>query len=137
MLQAIYRSLCRPFVTPNSNYELDMQVAALRKQPAYQPEDIPPPTIFPIKCHPKVDEVCAELDDYFYKNWPWKDEAAGQKFLRSEINRWACLALPNARDDRIYDAVRVNTLLFLLDGELTSFSLFNGGRSFFRTNKTP
>ena len=29
---------------------------------------------------------------------------------------WACMALPLVRDDRILVAVKVNTLLFLLDG---------------------
>lgn len=116
MFSAIYRNLWRSFGRIDSNYELELQVAQMRKQPEYVPEDIPPPTSFAIKCHPKADQVCAELDEYFFKNWPWTDKAAGQKFLRSETNRWACLALPNARDDRIYDSVRVNTLLFLLDG---------------------
>ncbi|KAL8860535.1 MAG: hypothetical protein Q9198_010569, partial [Flavoplaca austrocitrina] len=115
MFSAIYRGLWRSFGRIDSNYELELQVAQMRKQPGYLPEDIPPPTSFGIKCHPKADQVCAELDEYFFKNWPWEDKAAGQKFLRSETNRWACLALPNARDDRIYDSVRVNTLLFLLD----------------------
>ncbi|KAL8713549.1 MAG: hypothetical protein Q9220_002411 [cf. Caloplaca sp. 1 TL-2023] len=115
-LKGIYQNLWHTFVRSDSNYELEKQVAKMRKEPGYQQVDIPPPTMFPIKCHPRTDEICAQLDDYFYKNWPWKDEAAGQKFLRSETNRWACLALPNAKDDRIYDSVRVNTLLFLLDG---------------------
>ncbi|KAL8675549.1 MAG: hypothetical protein Q9168_000061 [Polycauliona sp. 1 TL-2023] len=110
----------------DSNYELDLQVAEMRKQPAYVPKDLPPPTIFAIKCHPKADQVCAELDEYFFKNWPWKSEAEGQKFLRSETNRWGCLALPNALDDRIYDSVRVNTLLFLLDDVAETMSFAEG-----------
>ncbi|KAL8730354.1 MAG: hypothetical protein Q9166_004119 [cf. Caloplaca sp. 2 TL-2023] len=103
----------------------------MRKLPAYVPEDKPPPTIFPIKCHPKADQVCAELDEYFFKYWPWKDKATAQKFLRSETNRWACLALPNARDDRIYDSVRVNTLLFLLDDVAETMS-FTEGKAFYK-----
>ena len=116
MFSAIYRSLWRSIGRYDSNYEFDLQVAEMRKQRAYVPADKPPPTIFAIRCHPKADQVCAELDEYFFKNWPWKDKATAQQFLRSETNRWACLALPNARDDRILDSVRVNTLLFLLDG---------------------
>ncbi|KAL8838626.1 MAG: hypothetical protein Q9170_002072 [Blastenia crenularia] len=122
----MYRSIWYTFFKPNSNYELEKQVAKMQEQPVYQPEDIPPPTIFPIKCHPKTDEVCSKLDEYFYTNWPWKDEATGQKFLRSETNRWACLALPHARDDRIYDSVRVNTLLFLLDDVAEDLSISEG-----------
>ncbi|KAI4268137.1 MAG: hypothetical protein LQ337_008024, partial [Flavoplaca oasis] len=126
MFSAIHRSLWRSFGRIDSNYELELQVAQMRKQPGYVPEDIPPPTSFGIKCHPKADQVCAELDEYFFKNWPWEDKAAGQKFLRSETNRWACLALPNARDDRIYDSVRVNTLLFLLDDVAETLSISEG-----------
>ncbi|KAL8950081.1 MAG: hypothetical protein Q9222_003865 [Ikaeria aurantiellina] len=125
-LKAIYRSIWHTFVRSDSNYELDRQVSKMRKQPAYKQVDIPPPTMFPIKGHPQTDEVCAQLDDYFYKNWPWKDEATGQKFLRSETNKWTCLALPNARDDRIYDSVRVVTLLFLLDDVAEDLSISEG-----------
>lgn len=123
MFSAIYRTLWRSIGRYDSNYEFDLQVAEMRKQRAYVPADKPPPTIFAIRCHPKADQVCAELDEYFFKNWPWKDKATAQQFLRSETNRWACLALPNARDDRILDSVRVNTLLFLLDGTSSPFLL--------------
>ncbi|KAL8993180.1 MAG: hypothetical protein Q9169_006536, partial [Polycauliona sp. 2 TL-2023] len=126
MLSAIYRTLWRSFGRVDSNYELGLQVAAMRKQPAYVPKDTPPPTIFEIRLHSKADQVCAKLDEYFFKNWPWPDKAAGQKFLRSETNRWACLALPDAMDDRIYDAVRVNTLLFLLDDVAETLSIAEG-----------
>ncbi|KAL8838595.1 MAG: hypothetical protein Q9176_004992 [Flavoplaca citrina] len=86
MFSAIYRGLWRSFGRIDSNYELELQIAQMRKQPEYVPEDIPPPTSFGIKCQPKADQVCAELDEYFFKNWPWEDKAAGQKFLRSETN---------------------------------------------------
>lgn len=121
MFQAIYRTIWRALAlgrSSGSEYELQAQLAQMRMTPGYTASDIPPPTNFPIKCHPKADQVCAELDEYFYRNWPWKDEAQGKQFLQSETNRWACLALPNAWDSRIVDSVRVNTLLFLLDGEL-------------------
>ncbi|KAL9627195.1 MAG: hypothetical protein Q9204_006739, partial [Flavoplaca sp. TL-2023a] len=78
MFSAIYRGLWRSFGRIDSNYELELQVAQMRKQPGYVPEDIPPPTSFGIKCHPKADQVCPELDEYFFKNWPWEDKAAGQ-----------------------------------------------------------
>ncbi|KAL8815828.1 MAG: hypothetical protein Q9223_005076 [Gallowayella weberi] len=128
MFSAIYRSICRTFGRVDSTYELELQVAEMRKRRAYVPDDKPPPTIFTIKCHPKTDEVCAELDDYFYKNWPWKDQADADKFLRTETNRWACLAIPNARDDRVLDSVKVNTLLFLLDETMS----FTEGKAFYR-----
>ncbi|KAL8676385.1 MAG: hypothetical protein Q9186_007081, partial [Xanthomendoza sp. 1 TL-2023] len=131
MFSGIFRSLWRAVGRVDNNYELDCQVAEMRKQPAYVPDDKPPPTIFRIKCHPKADEICAELDDYFYKNWPWKDKATAEQFLRSETNRWACLAIPHAWDDRIYDAVKVDTLLFLLDDVAEDMS-FNEGKAFYK-----
>ena len=101
----------------SKNYRFEAQVAELRKRVPYNPDARPPPTVFPITYHPQADHVCAELDAFFYRYWPWKSEAAREHFLRSEINRWACLAFPLAREDRIMEACRVNTLLFLLDGE--------------------
>lgn len=84
----------------------------------YTPQDAPPPSRFDVKCHPRADEVCAELDAFFATYWPWEDERARQKFLAADTNRWACWALPLVRDDRLLLSVKVNTLLFLLDGKL-------------------
>lgn len=89
----------------------------LVKAPLYVPEDHPPPSRFDLKCHPRADEVCAELDAFFATYWPWPNEKARQKFLDSDTNRWACWSLPLVRDDRVLDSVKVNTLLFLLDGK--------------------
>ena len=82
----------------------------------YIPHNKPPPTVFAIKCYPKADEVCRELDSFFLKHWPFKDQKERNRFFASQTNRWACYALPLVRDDRIIDSVKVNTLLFLLDG---------------------
>lgn len=82
----------------------------------YVPRDKPPPTRLATKCHPLADQVCAELDAFFAKHWPWENQRAKGKFLAADVNRWACWALPLARNDRILNAVKVNTLLFLLDG---------------------
>ena len=84
----------------------------------YTPDDNPPPSRFPKKCHPRADEICAELDAFFAKHWPWENERAREKFLASDTNRWACWSLPFARDDRMFDGAKVNTLFFLLDGKL-------------------
>ena len=84
----------------------------------YTPNSNPPPTRFAAKCHPRADEVCTELDAFFSEHWPWENERARVKFLAADTNRWACWALPLAKDDRILDSVKVNTLLFLLDGKL-------------------
>ena len=84
----------------------------------YVPEDEPPPTIFEIKLHPEWKKVCDQLDDYFVKNWPaFNTKKAKDAFVASETNKWSCWAMPHVRSDRLYDSVRVTTLLFLLDGE--------------------
>ena len=84
----------------------------------YVPVDEPPPTIFEIKLHPEWQRVCKDLDAFFVNNWPaFKDQKSKDKFLSSDTNKWACWALPLAKSDRLYDSVRVNTLLFLLDGK--------------------
>lgn len=83
----------------------------------YTPEDKPPSSRFEVKCHRRADEVCTELDAFFATHWPWPDEQARQKFIAADTNRWACWALPLVRDDRMLDSVKVNTLLFLLDGK--------------------
>ena len=87
------------------------------KREPYTPNNLPPPTRFAVKCHPRADEVCSELDDFFSKHWPWENEQAREKFVVSDTNRWACWALPLAKDDRILDATKLLTLFFLLDGK--------------------
>ena len=82
----------------------------------YQPQDVPGSTRFPVKCHPQTDKVCEELNKYFCEHWPWRNERERELFLTAELNKWACMALPFVNDDRIVDAVKVNTLLFLFDG---------------------
>lgn len=85
----------------------------------YVPCNKPPPTIFDIQCHPRADAVCAELDSFYMKHWPFKGQKERNRFFTSQTNRWACLAFPTADDDRLLDTVKVNTLLFLLDGKST------------------
>ncbi|MCJ1479457.1 hypothetical protein MMC13_008143 [Lambiella insularis] len=96
------------------------------KDDLYSPVNNPPPTRLATKCHPLADEICAELDGFFAQHWPWENEHARQKFLAADVNRWACWALPLARNDRILDAVKVNTLLFLLDDVAENMSVEEG-----------
>lgn len=88
----------------------------------YVPCNKPPPTIFDIQCHPRADAVCAELDSFFMKHWPFKYQKDRNRFFTSQTNRWGCLAFPMADDDRLLDTVKVNTLLFLLDGKSARWS---------------
>lgn len=88
----------------------------------YVPCNKSPPTIFDIQCHPRADAVCAELDSFFMKHWPFKNQKDRNRFFTSQTNRWGCLAFPMADDDRLLDTVKVNTLLFLLDGNSARWS---------------
>lgn len=97
----------------------------------YTPDDLPPPSRFQPKCHPRADEVCAELDAFFATYWPWENEKARQKFIAADTNRWACWSFPLVRDDRIVNAVKVDTLLFLLDDVAESMS-FEDGKRFYQ-----
>lgn len=92
----------------------------------YKPDSQPLPSRFDLKCHPRVREVCAELDEFFGTYWPWENEAARREFLDSDTNEWGCWAMPLLRDDRVVDTVRVNTLLFLLDDVAENMSLSDG-----------
>lgn len=96
--------------------EKDAQTMSPTQDNHYQPTNNASSTRLAAKCHPDADAVCAELDAFFAQNWPWANDRAREEFLKTDCNRWACWALPLARSDRILDTVKVNTLLFLLDG---------------------
>ena len=73
--------------------------------------------MFDVQCHPRADAVCSELDRFFMKHWQFESQKERDRFFASQINRWSCLVYPMADDDRLLDTVKVNTLLFLLDGK--------------------
>lgn len=108
----------KPGTNDNEPYQEKPVTNGHVQKPLYTPEEQPPPSRFELRCHPRADQVCAELDAFFATYWPWSNEQARQKFIAADTNRWACWSLPLVRDDRIVNAVKVNTLLFLLDGEL-------------------
>ncbi len=87
------------------------------KGPLYVAHDIPYMTRFTVRVHPRVEEVCAIADAYFVENWPFRTDEEREKFPKQEVNKWVCMAIPMAWDDRIIDCCKLNTLLFLLDGE--------------------
>jgi len=47
---------------------------------AIHPKQQVTPTIFAIKCHPKIDEICRELDEYFLDYWPWLSRTEKTRF---------------------------------------------------------
>lgn len=91
----------------------------------YLPNDDPGLTRFAVKCHSRADEICAELDSFYLENWPFENETERQSFVSSKITRWACLAVPLAADDRIYDLAKLQALFFLLDGKDISRNVTN------------
>jgi len=84
----------------------------------------PPPTLFVPICHPLVGPVTAEVDGYFLKHWNFPNEKAKQKFVNAGFSRVTCLYFPKALDDRIHFACRLLTVLFLIDGEPITTSIF-------------
>ena len=77
---------------------------------------IPPSTWAP-RCHPRVDQVTQEVDDYFLSRWNWPNERARKVFVAAGFSRVTCLYFPLARDDRIALACKLLAVLFLVDGE--------------------
>ena len=110
--------LIQPFTSRVADI-LSMGFVWSRQVVPYVPCNKPPRTIFDIQCHPRADAVCAELDSFYMQHWPFKTQRDRDRFFTSQTNRWACYAFPMADDDRLLDTVRVNTLLFLLDGMST------------------
>lgn len=79
-----------------------------------------PQTMFRAQIHKNEPEVTAEVNDYFLKHWPFENERARMSFIAAGFPRVTCYYLPLALDNRIALACRLITLLFLIDGMLTS-----------------
>ena len=107
--------LVQPFTSRLADV-LTMGFAWSKQVVPYVPCNKPPPSIFGVQCHPRADAVCAELDSFFLKNWPWKTQKDKDRFFASQANRWSCYAFCMADDDRLVDTTKMNTVLFLLDG---------------------
>jgi hypothetical protein len=80
-----------------------------------------PAALFTPKIHPRVAEVTAEVDAFFLKHWPFEHDKARKKFVAAGFSAVTCLYFPEALDDRIAFACRLLALLFLVDGEYSSF----------------
>ena len=78
------------------------------------------------KCHPRVDEVSHEVENYFLQHWPFPDEKSRKVFLKAGFSRVTCLYFPLAKDDRIHFACRLLTVLFLIDDVLEEMPLAEG-----------
>ncbi|KAI0197503.1 Aristolochene synthase in complex with 12,13-Difluorofarnesyl diphosphate [Astrocystis sublimbata] len=83
----------------------------------------------PLLCHPRVDVVERETNEYFIANWPFPDIKSREKFVGGGFTRCTCMYFPKARDDRIHFACRLLTVLFLIDDVLEELS-FEEGRAY-------
>jgi len=81
------------------------------------------PSILKSLCHPLVDQVSKEVDDYFSEHWPFKDDKTRKKFISQGIPRVTCLYCAKALDDRIAFACKLITITFLTDGQSPTFQV--------------
>ncbi|KAH7405672.1 isoprenoid synthase domain-containing protein [Phaeosphaeria sp. MPI-PUGE-AT-0046c] len=87
-----------------------------------------PPSHWTSRCHPLVEHVSRQTDDYFLGHWPFPTDKARKTYLKAGFSRVTCLYFPLARDDRIQYACRLLTVLFLIDDLLEDMSLEEGRR---------
>jgi aristolochene synthase len=89
--------------------------------PTPLPKVSEPSSLFSPKCHPHVEEVTTEVNGYFIQHWPFETQEARKKFVGAGFSTVTCYYFPTAKDDRIHFACRLLTLLFLIDGIVSSF----------------
>ena len=75
-----------------------------------------PPSAWESQCHPLVDQVSRNVDEYFLSRWNWQDDKSKKVFVAAGFSRVTCLYFPLARDDRIDLACKLLAVLFLVDG---------------------
>ncbi|KAI4142371.1 MAG: hypothetical protein L6R39_004965 [Caloplaca ligustica] len=94
------------------------------------PEASLPPPFLPSRftplCHPREQEITAEVDGYFIDNWGFENAKQIQKFKDAGFSTVTCWYFPKALDDRIHFACRLLTVLFLIDDLLEDMSLEEG-----------
>lgn len=89
----------------------------------------PPISKWTPMCHPRVEEVAREVDEYFLQHWKFSTAKSEKVFLMAGFSRVTCLYFPLAKDDRIHFACRLLTVLFLIDDVLEGMS-FAGGEAY-------
>ena len=52
-------------------------------------------------CHPLLDGVSKEADNYFLEHWSFQTEKARKRSVAAGYSRVTCLNFPNDLDDRI------------------------------------
>lgn len=81
------------------------------------------PSILKSLCHPLVEQVSKEVDEYFSQHWPFKDDKTRKKFISQGVPRVTCLYCAKALDDRIAFACKLITITFLTDGKCIMLQL--------------
>ncbi|KAF2753075.1 Aristolochene synthase in complex with 12,13 Difluorofarnesyl diphosphate [Pseudovirgaria hyperparasitica] len=89
-----------------------------------------PPSNFGYLCHPLVEQISKEVNNYFLLHWPFPTEKSRKKFVAAGFSRVTCLYFPLALDDRIHFACRLLTILFLTDVDLLEFMSFDEGSAY-------
>ena len=77
----------------------------------------PPASLLKPMCHPLVEEVTQEVNEYFLEHWKFPDARARKAFVNAEFSRVTSLYFPLGKNERIHFACRLLTLLLLIDGE--------------------
>ena len=86
----------------------------------------PPTSRWTPMCHPGVEKVAREVDEYFIQHWKFPTAKSETVFLMAGFSRVTCLYFPLAKNDRIHFACRLLTVLFLIDDVLEGMSLAEG-----------
>lgn len=76
-----------------------------------------PRSRFRTECHPLVQQISYEVDEYFLLHWPFPDLRSRHKFVAAGFSRVTCLYFPLSKNNRIGYACRLLTVLFLIDGK--------------------
>lgn len=78
------------------------------------------------RCHPRVEAISQEVNEYFLQHWQFPSTKAKKKFFAADFSKVTCLYFPLAKDDRIHLACRLLSVLFLIDDALEEMSFVDG-----------
>lgn len=112
-------NLLKPLPEPELELEpKPLRVPSQKARPPPTRKWEPPSSAWQARSHPRMDELCREVDDYFLKHWKFPHVKAETTFLKAGFSRATSFYLPMARHDRIHLAGHLLTLLILLDGNI-------------------
>ncbi|KAK5999161.1 Aristolochene synthase [Cladobotryum mycophilum] len=110
--------LAPPFTPPNE---------------AAKPFSSPPSTnvLIPLSkwaatCHPMMDQVTKESNEYFLIHWHFPSEESKQKFLEQDLTGWVGWDYPTALPSRLLICTKYMTYFFLTDDMMETMSISEG-----------